>query len=152
MAEQATTARVQELEASADLIGRLRERAFKAPDEATIDLGPLIGIWDNCDASTRGVVRVELTDKGGTLLVQVFGACVPTPCDWGQVEGIAYAASVVDNEAIAFTAFFDPGFAEEIVAGHLDGGTLVLEVFDRFKDGSGRSNYYLREYLCRRRG
>ncbi len=115
----------------------------------TLTLKNLIGKWHNCDKNTRGIVRVVLGDKGGTLTVQVFGSCTPTPCDWGVVAGTAYAESVSATEAIAFTAFYDPGFKESIVTGHLDNGTLILEVFSKFKDGSGRSNYYSRAYLCR---
>jgi hypothetical protein len=90
-----------------------------------------------------------LGNKGATLTVQGFGSCSPTPCDWGVVEGIAYGESVVATEAIAFSARYDFSFKETIVTGHLDNGTLIVETFDKFKDGSGRSNYYSRVYLCR---
>ncbi len=151
MAEEHTAALAEELEPTAELVQQLRGRSFKDLRDAAIDLDPLLGTWANCDAETRGIVRVELTRKGGDLQVQVFGACHPNPCDWGQVEGVAYAESVVDNEAVAFSASYDPGFADKLVTGHLDGRTLIVEVFTAFKDGSGRSNYYSREYLCLRR-
>lgn len=120
-----------------------------AATTGTLSLKNLIGKWHNCDKDTRGVVRVVLGSKGSTLTVQVFGACTPTPCDWGVVAGIAYGESVSATEAIAFSAFYDAGFKETIVTGHLDNGTLILETFNQFKDGSGRSNYYSRSYLCR---
>lgn len=66
-----------------------------------------------------------------------------------MVEGIAYGDSVVATEAIAFSAHYDFGFAETIVTGRLDNGTLIVDTFDKFKDGSGRSNYCARVYLCR---
>ena len=37
---------------------------------------------------------------------------------------------------------------ETIVVGHVDEGSLLVETFDHFTDGSGRSNYYSR-YLGR---
>lgn len=117
--------------------------------KGTLSLKNLIGKWNNCDKNTRGLVRLVLGAKGSTLTVQGFGACTPTPCDWGVVEGIAYGESVVATEAIAFSARYDFGFAETIVTGYLDGGTLIVETYDKFKDGSGRSNYYSRVYLCR---
>jgi len=117
--------------------------------KGTLSLKNIIGRWNNCDKNTRGLVRLVLGTKGTTLTVQGFGACSPTPCDWGVVEGIAYGDSVVATEAIAFSAHYDFGFKETIVTGHLDNGTLIVETYDRFKDGSGRSNYYSRVYLCR---
>ena len=114
-----------------------------------LSLKNLIGKWHACDKNTRGIVRIVLGTKGGALTVQVFGACSPSPCDWGVVEGIAYADNVSATEAIAFTARYDPGFSQSIVTGQLDNGTLIVDVFTKFTDGSGRSNYHDRSYLCR---
>lgn len=126
-------------------------KAKLAPGEKALDLSDLVGSWRACDADTRGVVRVDLAQRGNDLTVQVFGACHPTPCDWGKVKGIAYAESVSASKAIAFTAQYDPGFKDAIVTGLLDQGSLIVETFNRFKDGSGRSNYYSRGYFCRRK-
>lgn len=127
--------------------------AKKAAAGRTLDLSDLVGVWQACDQDTRGVVRVVLKKKGSDLTVQVFGSCHPTPCDWGVVRGIAYAESVSDQQAIAFSAQYDPGFKEAIVTGRLDQGSLIVETYNRFKDGSNRSNYYSRGYFClRRRG
>jgi hypothetical protein len=117
--------------------------------KGALSLKNLTGRWNNCDKDTRGLVRLVLGAKGSTLTVQGFGACVPSPCDWGVVAGTAYGESVSATEAIAFSAFYDFSFKETIVTGHLDGGTLIVETYDKFKDGSGRANYYSRYYLCR---
>ena len=109
----------------------------------------LLGKWNCCDKNTRNIVQVVLDTKGSTLLVHVFGACSPSPCDWGVVEGIAYGDSVIATDAIAFSARYDFGFSEVIVTGLLDNGTLIVQTYTKFKDGSGRSNYYSRSYLCR---
>lgn len=120
-----------------------------ADSSGTLSLKDLLGKWNNCDRNTRSIVRVVLGTKGSTLTVQGFGACTPTPCDWGVVAGIAYGDSVVATVAIAFTARFDFTFKETIMTGRLDNGTLIVETYDKFKDGSGRANYYSRVYLCR---
>jgi hypothetical protein len=41
------------------------------------------------------------------------------------------------------------GFKETIVVGVLDRGSLIVETFDHFTDGSGRSDYYSKAYLCK---
>jgi len=109
---------------------------------AALNLVTLVGTWVNVNAATRDIVRVVLTDKGGTLEVQAFGACSPTPCNWGQVAGLAYAASVAGGAAIAFSANYAFGFKNTILTGHLDGKHLLVEDFNVFTDGSGRSPYF----------
>ena len=119
------------------------------PAAATLSLKNLTGKWNNCDRATRGVVSVVLSADGANLKVQVFGACVPSPCDWGVVKGIAYAENVSAADAIAFSATYDFKFKSTIVTGCLDSGSLIVETYDMFKDGSGRSNYCSRVYLCK---
>jgi hypothetical protein len=105
-------------------------------------LGSLVGTWKNVNAATRDIVEVVLTNMSGSLGVHAYGACVPTPCDWGQVPGQAYAASVAGGAAVAFTANYGFGFKNTILAGHLDGRHLIVDDFNVFEDGSGRSAYF----------
>lgn len=116
---------------------------------AEVSTKPLLGTWTNCDKATRGIVKVILSVEGSTLIVQAFGSCSPTPCDWGKVKGLAYAANVSATEAVAFSAIYKFGFKETILVGSLDRGSLIVESFDNFTDGSGRSDYYSKYYLCR---
>jgi hypothetical protein len=105
-----------------------------------LTLGSLVGTWKNVNAATRDIVEVVLTNTGGSL--GVHGACSPTPCDWGQVPGQAYAASVAGGAAVAFTANYAFGFKNTILTGHLDGKHLIVDDFNVFEDGSGRSAYF----------
>ena len=107
----------------------------------------LVGTWQNTDAATRSIVRVVLTDQQGALGVHVYGACSPTPCDWQQVPGQVYDASVSGGAAVAFTATYSFGFKNTIIAGHHQGPNLVIEDFNAFTDGSGRAPYYDKRYL-----
>jgi hypothetical protein len=115
---------------------------------AEVSVQPLVGTWTNCDKATRGLVKVIITAEGG-LTVQAFGACTPTPCDWGKVKGLAYAASVSATEAVAFSAIYQAGFNDTILTGVLSRGSLVVETFNHFKDNSGRSDYYSKAFLCK---
>lgn len=108
---------------------------------------PLVGTWVNCDKATRGLVKVMIAASGAAITVHAFGACSPTPCDWGSVAGIAYSDAVGAAQAIAFSARYKFSFKETIVAGHLDAGCLVIETWDNFTDNSGRSDYYSRYYM-----
>jgi hypothetical protein len=67
------------------------------------------------------------------------------------VSGLAYAESVSSSTSVAFTARYEFKFKETIVTGVLDSGSLRVETFDHFTDGSGRSDHYSRGYLCKQR-
>ena len=116
---------------------------------AGVVVAPLVGRWDACNKETRGLVRVVISEQKGQLLVHAFGACTPTPCDWQQVKGLAYADTVNGGPAVAFTAIYHFDFKDTILTGVLDRGCLIVEDFNTFTDGSGRSNYYDKGYFCK---
>jgi hypothetical protein len=138
-----------EFNAPADLL----EEAEAERDALKAVVGPaaLVGTWSACDRATRSLVRVVIAASGPSITVQAFGACTPTPCDWGAVPGLAYAANVSATVAVAFSARYEFDFKEVIVTGVLDSGSLRVETFNHFTDGSGRSDYYTRGYFCKGR-
>ena len=142
MASGKETARTHEFNLPSDVAGKA------APKAAVVAPSALVGTWNNCDPATRGLVRVVIAASGSAITVHAFGACTPTPCDWGVVPGLAYAADVSSSAAVAFTAHYKFSFKDTIVTGILDQRTLIVETFNHFTDGSGRSDYYSRAYLC----
>jgi hypothetical protein len=127
-------------------------RAEEEALAAVVGAGALVGTWNACDAATRGLVRVVIAASGSAITVHAFGACTPTPCDWGSVHGLAYAANVSSTAAVAFSAHYKFSFKDTIVTGVLDNGSLIVETFNHFTDGSGRSDYYSKGYFCKARG
>jgi hypothetical protein len=123
----------------------------EAEPELVAGAGALAGTWNACDAATRNLVRIVIEPAGAEIKVHTFGACVPTPCDWGSVPGLVYAANVSSTAAIAFTAHYKFSFSEVILTGVLDNGSLVVETFTHFTDKSGRSDYYAKQYMCKAR-
>jgi len=111
-----------------------------------VDPTPLAGTWHSTDKATRGIVKLVLTATDDALIVHAYGACAPAPCDWGEVRGEVFAANVSGRAAMAFTARYDFGFMETALAVYYKGGILVLDSFNTFKDGSGRSSYFTREF------
>jgi hypothetical protein len=112
-----------------------------------VDPTPLAGTWLNTDKKTRGIAKLVLTQDNGALRAHAFGACDPEACDWGEVPGFAFSSGVSSPEGMAFTALFDFGFMETLLAVYLKGGILVLDSFNTFRDDSGRSNYFSREFF-----
>jgi hypothetical protein len=118
-------------------------------DRIAAALRPLSGRWVNTNDSTRGIKKVELTARESRLMVRVFGVCDPSPCDWGEVTAQLFTKDICFHEAMAFIAAYDFGFMETELLAHVKLGVLVIAKFDRFKDDSGRSNHFSREFFYR---
>ena len=123
------------------LVGDVRVRPM--------DPSPLVGTWLATDKSTGGIVKLVLSATPEGFVVHAFGACSPSPCDWGEVKGSVYSDSVASNSGMSFTCTYDFGFLETILAVYLKGGILVLDSFNTFKDDSGRASYFTREFYYR---
>lgn len=126
------------------------ENEFRAPSHISespaaahvVTPSALVGTWTNINAHTRDLVKVVISASGSSISVEAYGACSPTPCDWGKVSGLAYAANVSASAAVAFSANYTFSFSKVILTGHLKGSELIVESFTQFTDGSGRSNLY----------
>ncbi|HEV2853844.1 MAG TPA: hypothetical protein VHC97_13665 [Thermoanaerobaculia bacterium] len=122
-----------------------------APPGGIADLSALLGTWFNTDKNTGGVVRMVLAGMPADFTVHAFGAGSPPSqeYDWGSTGAVAYASGVASPDGMAFSATYDFGFVETFLAAYTKSGILVLDTFNVFKDGSGRSNYFSREFFHR---
>jgi len=124
------------------------EKGVKALAATTmVAPGVLVGTWTNCDHHTRSLVRLVIATAGTGISIHAFGACTPTPCDWGTATAKPYAANVSSTGGIAFTAQYNFAFKQTIIVGRVDMGMLTVELFDHFTDNSGRSDYYSIDYM-----
>jgi hypothetical protein len=124
----------------------LREKDSRPAD---LDVAPLLGVWHATDRDNPGVVRLELTRRDTGLVVRCFGADEPEPRDWEEATATGFGSSVGATEAMAFTASYDFGFLDVALAAYAKQGILVLDTFTVFKDGSGRADYFTREFFHR---
>jgi hypothetical protein len=118
-----------------------------AQARSPIDPSPLLGTWINFDKTTRGTARVILSRHGDELQLHTFGAGSPETHDWGTVPATAFAGSVSASRAVGFRAHYDFGFLETMVAAYLNQRLLVFDTYNQFRDGSGRSPYFLRDHF-----
>lgn len=131
-----------EFRTPSDILEKEVERlGVSRPLAAAVVATPLAGTWVNCDHQTRGLARLMITPVGREIAVHAFGACSPTPCDWGIVNGLMYADNVTASPAVAFSAVYTFGFKQTTIVGRLLQGAMIVEVFDHFTDNSGRSDY-----------
>ena len=141
----------QQYRAPSDILAKQRQLLGISTPVASlvVSSNPLIGTWINADHATAGMVRLMIAANGNEITVHGFGACSPTPCDWGQVNGTIYAANVATAPAVAFTATYTFAFKVTTVVGHLLDGALFVETFDHFTDNSGRADYYSQNIMTK---
>jgi hypothetical protein len=123
---------------------RLDEQA-----RGSIAAEPLLGTWLNTNTATRGLPKTVLAAKENGIVLRVFAAGSQQMVDWGETAAGIFAADALATEAMAFSAFYDFGFMETQLQGHVRQGVLIIAKFDRFKDDSGRSNYFSKEFFYR---
>ncbi|MDT7809649.1 MAG: hypothetical protein QOJ70_3462 [Acidobacteriota bacterium] len=118
-----------------------------------VDASPFVGMWSNTNEEPRkriAAVRLKLRD--GTLIVNASGNIEHELCDWGEVEADVFAPDIGSHTAMSFQAIYDFGFLESYLHANIKHGTLVIATCNKFKDGSGRSNYYTREFFYQLEG
>ena len=125
---------------------RLDERAEA---QGSVVAEPLLGTWFNTNTATRGIAKTVLVAKENGIVLQIFAAGSQQIVDWGETAACIFAADALATEAMAFSAFYDFGFMETQLQGHVRQGVLIVAKFDRFKDDSGRSNYFSKEFFYR---
>ena len=113
-----------------------------------LDLSQLEGTWVNTSTSTHGIAKVVIYVKANTLTVQPFGADGAIIGDWGKVEAdVVYPAGIRPHECMGFVASYNFDFMESQLQGNMNLGLLIIASFNTFKDDSGRSNYFGREFF-----
>jgi hypothetical protein len=105
----------------------------------------LAGSWVNVDSASKGVVKLEVGGTAREPTVQLFGACTPNPCDWGEVSGVSFATAAADDlgaKTESILAFYETDTARRtVVLKRRDDGQLRAEIYSEFTDGSNRANY-----------
>lgn len=110
---------------------------------------PLLGTWLNTNTATRGITSATLSRQNGKIAARIVAAGDHGPSDWGETEASLFAADASSSEAMSFSAFYDFGFMETQLQAHVRQGVLIIAKFDRFKDNSGRANYFSKEFFYR---
>ena len=118
-------------------------------NERGIDPSIFAGTWLTTNSATRGIVKMIVEVRGEGLFARTFGACSPEPCDWGWTVASVFTEGPGSSKALAFSAIYDFGFMQTHLQAKVKKGVLVVAGFNRFKDDSGRSNYFSREFFYR---
>ena len=109
----------------------------------------LAGTWVNVNHTTKSTVALVVATSGKGITVDGFGACSPTPCQWGRIAGTVFGPNVSTKVGTSFAAQWNFGFSRTVVLATYSiprkVPTLTVAEFTTFTDGSHRSNYTVTE-------
>jgi hypothetical protein len=124
-----------------------------SPVREPLDLTPVLGEWVSTTGLTGGVARFRAREHDGSLLVDASGYGVPGDHDWGGVLGEVQACGFAntlrpgpDHAFAAFVASFDGTEVRTRLESYLALGLATGHSFHRFAQGSGRRDYFTREF------
>jgi hypothetical protein len=115
------------------------------PSASNIELTPYLGTWRNTYRHTRGISHLDLLRNGDIFLIHAHG--VAAQRDWGAVSASAYGDNVGSRHPTGFLAKYDFDFMEMQLAANFNKGLLIVASYNRFHDGSGRADYFTREFF-----
>jgi hypothetical protein len=113
--------------------------------DAAVDLSSFLGTWVNTFRETRSITRFVLTQTSVGYLINTFVS--EGIKDLGPSEVVPFAPNVNSRQADGFTARYDFGFLEMSLAAYYTKGLIVVSQYTRFKDQSGRPDYFNREFF-----
>jgi hypothetical protein len=142
------------------IVTHAREADRIGDDEITVqpgalDLTPVAGDWVSTTGLAGGVSRFRAREHDGALLISANGYGADRAGDWGEVPAQAFANSLRTGPGQAFTAFI-ANFEGEQVSTQLESylalGLATGHAFHRFPPGSGRRDYFTREFYIAQTG
>lgn len=113
-----------------------------------LDTAGLAGVWINSNPDTTGIARMEFSEVEGKPSVRVDAIGPNGLIDWGSAPMKLFAAAPGSRKTAGFTCTYDFGFAETRLQAMIMKGLIVLAQFHKFKDDSGRMDYFVREYYA----
>ena len=112
-----------------------------------VDLAHLLGTWVNTYRETRSLCRFILAPSASGYSIETIAATESGAQSLGKTEVRPFAPNVNSRNADGFTAKYDFEFLEMSLAAYCAKGLIVVSQYTRFKDGSGRPDYFNREFF-----
>ena len=101
--------------------------------------------WGNENLETPGITRVDIAVDGTDVMVQAWGRCTPTDCEWGPAASVNTSAWASTQQ---ITAFWDQGYATRTqTISFLSVDYIKVVTFTDFTEADGRTDYTLVEYF-----
>jgi hypothetical protein len=127
---------------------QISDRVEIDPAAAPMDISGLPGTWVNSNPDTNGIARIVISEAAGNLSLQVYAIGPDGLIDWGPADVAVFAATPTSRVSTGFTCLYDFGFVVTRLQAMILKGLIVLAQFHSFKDQSGRTDYFVREYFA----
>lgn len=111
-----------------------------------LDTSSLLGNWRNTNRASLGIASLNIRQQSSGLAVRAHGVGESGCVDWGETTASVYAKDCFSTDAMAFSTVFHQGAIQCHLQANVKQGVLVVAYFTEFNDGSGRSNYFSREF------
>ena len=120
----------------------------RAGSNAKVDLSHFLGTWVNTFEDSRSITRFVLSQasEGYTITAYVSDGVK----ELGTVEVVPFAPRVDSRQADGFLARYEFGFLEMLLAAYYTKGLIVVSQYTRFRDDSGRPDYFNREFFFKK--
>jgi len=113
----------------------------------TARLDRLLGTWINTNPATDHICKLVVrSGEDGRFYVRLFGAGATAPVDWGEIGGRPVVTGET-WEGVGFHASYDFDDVQVLIVSNYAKGVLVIQSYSRFCDGSGRPDYFTREFF-----
>jgi hypothetical protein len=123
------------------------DKPREAGAETGVDLTDLLGTWINTYRETRSLSQFTLAPSASGYSIETVVATEGGTQTLGKTEVHPFAPNVNSWKADGFTARYDFEFLEMSLAAYCAKGLIVVSQYTRFKDGSGRPDYFNREFF-----
>lgn len=117
------------------------------PRSGPCDPAGLVGTWLNVNPAATGVAELVCQPAESGLLVRP--RAVGDTAAWGEAVPELYADAANPDGPPALLASYDCGFMRVHLQARINRGLLVVAEYAEFTDGSGRSDFMMRECFCR---
>ena len=109
-----------------------------------------LGRWVSTNPQTTALAEATFSAGPDGALLRVIGVGEGgKSIDWGTTPAAFFVDGPEQAVPTKVRASYDFGFMDVLLHGWVKQGVLVFAVFSRFRDGSGRSNHFDREFFCR---
>jgi hypothetical protein len=112
-----------------------------------VDLTDLLGTWINTYRETRSLRRFTLASGESGYSIETSVATEGGGQTLDKTEVCPFSPNVNSRKADGFIARYDFEFLEMSLAAYCAKGLIVVSQYTRFKDGSGRPDYFNREFF-----
>lgn len=111
-----------------------------------------LGTWINTYQESIVISRLEIFEEDGALFMRCYGPQGGVGAlDWGVAPVAAFSPGPDQGDRVnAFETAFNLGHLSSHLCINENKGLLVVAAFHRFHDGSGRSNFFSRQFYFKK--